>query len=239
MNIHFIIHESFEAPGAYALWAQDRGHNASFTHLHEGEQLPNNSDNFDMLIVLGGPQSPDTTTEECPHFDAKKEKALIKSAIQSNKIIIGICLGAQLVGEALSAKYDHSPNKEIGSFPIVLTPEGKNHKFFQDFPSPAIVGHWHNDMPGLTSDAKILAYSEGCPRQIVEYAPFIYGFQCHLEFNADCIVGITEHSRSELETLKELPYIQQPETLLSNDYTQMNALLYSFLDKITAAYSAQ
>ncbi len=49
-----------------------------------------------------------------------------KKCIEANKAIIGVCLGAQLIGEALGAPYEHSPEKEIGSFPITLTEEGKN-----------------------------------------------------------------------------------------------------------------
>lgn len=42
-------------------------------------------------------------------------------------------------------------------------------------------------MPGLTPEAKIIAYSEGCPRQIIEYSKLVYGFQCHMEFNREVI----------------------------------------------------
>jgi len=50
----------------------------------------------------------------------------------------------------------------------------------QAFVSPAVsvnldVGHWHNDMPGLTAECMVLATSEKCPRQIVEYGPVVYG----------------------------------------------------------------
>ncbi|MGC4431570.1 glutamine amidotransferase, partial [Streptococcus suis] len=61
MNIHFIIHEDFEAPGAYMEWAKEAKHQVSATRLYLGEQLPSSSDDFDMLIVMGGPQSPNTT----------------------------------------------------------------------------------------------------------------------------------------------------------------------------------
>ncbi len=51
---------------------------------------------------------------------------------------------------------------------------------FSHFGKTLEVGHWHNDMPGLTPEAKIIAYSEGCPRQIVAYSDRVFGFQCHM-----------------------------------------------------------
>ena len=105
------MHESFEAPGAIAVWAEKRGYAVSYTHLYQGDQFPSNTD-FDFLVVMGGPQSPDTTIVECPHFDAVKEIAFIKKAIDAGKFVFGACLGAQLIGEALGAKFDHSPDRK-------------------------------------------------------------------------------------------------------------------------------
>ena len=48
-------------PGAYLKWAQWRGHNISATKVYEREALPDNVDDIDFLIVMGGPQSPDET----------------------------------------------------------------------------------------------------------------------------------------------------------------------------------
>ncbi|MDG2512957.1 hypothetical protein P7B04_09645 [Sphingobium yanoikuyae] len=78
-----------------------------------------------MLIVMGGPQSPATTTDECPHFDAAAERGLIARFVEAGKPVVGICLGSQLIGEALGAAHGHSPEKKIGKFPISLTPEGR------------------------------------------------------------------------------------------------------------------
>lgn len=171
------MHESFEAPAAIEAWAKSKNHHISYTRLYQDEQLPARADDFDFLVVMGGPQSPATTIEECHHFDAQKEIALIKMAIDSDKAVLGACLGAQLIGEALGAKFDHSPNREIGVFDVTLTEAGKKDPFFSSLPEKFPVGHWHGDMPGLTNDAEILAISEGCPRQIVRYTPKVYGFQ--------------------------------------------------------------
>ena len=147
-------------------------------------------------------------------------------------MILGICLGAQLIGEALGASFEHSPNKEIGLFPITLTKDGQQDSHFSDFPKIFNVGHWHGDMPGLTNESKVLATSEGCPRQIIRYAPTIYGFQCHFEFTLEAIDGMIKNSAHELETCKDLPYIESVEELRKNDFSKINNLLFKFLDSL-------
>jgi GMP synthase (glutamine-hydrolysing) len=232
INVHFIIHEVFEAPGAYEKWAKCKGYSISFSRVYKGDPLPQNTNKLDLLIVMGGPQSPSTTLEECAHFDARSEIALIQQFVSENKLVIGVCLGAQLLGEAFGSKFEHSPYKEIGSYPITLTEEGVSNTSFADFPEQVSVGHWHGDMPGLTSESNILAYSEGCPRQIIQYSEFVYGFQCHMEFNPEVVELLIEASQEELSILSGQQFIQSPEKLRTNDYMQMNKLLYGFLNRL-------
>lgn len=232
MKIHIVMHESFESPAAIEIWAKRKNLDISYTRQYAGDSFPKEC-NFDFLVVMGGPQSPATTLEECPHYDAKKEIAFIKQAVDEGKILLGVCLGAQLIGEALGAKFDHSPNREIGVFPLTLTEDGKQDPIIGKFPNKFLVGHWHGDMPGLTAESKILATSEGCPRQIVRYSPKIYGFQCHFEFTPEAIEGMIENNAHELEDYKGLPYIETAEQLRSHDYNEMNSLLFRFLDEVS------
>lgn len=234
MHIQFIIHEHFEAPGAYEIWGKSRGHTLSYTRVYQGDPLPEELGSTDLLIIMGGPQSPATTPEECPWFDAQAEKTLISRAIEAGKTVIGVCLGSQLIGEALGAAFCHSPEKEIGKFPVRLTDAGKANPLFADFGHELNVGHWHNDMPGLTPQAKVLAYSEGCPRQIVEYGERVYGFQCHMELTPEVVELLIEHSQNDLRRAGEFRFVETAEKLRSHDYREMNQVLFSFLDKLTA-----
>jgi len=239
VHIHFIIHEVFEGPGAFLTWAKMRGHSIGYSRVYKGEPLPLSFEQIDLLIVMGGPQSPSTTIEMCPHFDGAAEIALIKKCIDLNKAVIGVCLGAQLIGEAYGARCVKSPEKEIGGFPVFLTEEGKDHRFFSHFDNGCMVGHWHNDMPGLTEKSQVIAYSEGCPRQIIQYGTFVYGFQCHMEFTHELVELLIEHSEAELREDKERKFVQQPDVLRNNDYTTMNDKLYVFLDLLTKEYLHQ
>jgi GMP synthase-like glutamine amidotransferase len=109
MHMHFVIHEPFEAPGAFETWASNRGHSTDYSRVYAQGALPMLVDGIDLLVVMGGPQSPSTTMAECPHFDAVAEKTLIAKAISAGKAVVGVCLGSQLIGEALGAPCEHSP----------------------------------------------------------------------------------------------------------------------------------
>jgi len=239
MKVHFIVHEAFEAPGAYGTWVRERGHEATYSRVYAHETLPASIAGIDLLVVLGGPQSPSTTREECPHFDAAAEQALIAACAAAGKAVVGVCLGAQLIGAALGAPHAHSPEKEIGKFPIMLTADGKANGKFAHVGDVLETGHWHSDMPGLTGNAKVIAYSEGCPRQIVEYGNLVYGFQCHMEFTPEVVELLIAASEEELATLASHRYVQQPAILRAHDWQAMNGQLFIFLDRLMQAYAAQ
>lgn len=232
LHVRFVVHEPFEAPGAYADWALARGHEVSTTRLYAGDTLPTSPDGIDLLVVMGGPQSPATTLAECPHFDAAAEERLIRSCSNAGASVVGVCLGSQLMGEAFGGAFAHSPEREIGLFPIELTDDGLANPLLADLGMGLAVGHWHGDMPGLSADARVLAKSAGCPRQIVRYAERIYGFQCHLEFTGESIRGIVAASTEELAQNAGRPFVQSAEQLLANDYRPMNQALYGFLDRL-------
>ncbi|OIP95205.1 GMP synthase [Candidatus Wirthbacteria bacterium CG2_30_54_11] len=230
MHVHIIQHESFESPAAISAWVRDRGHQLTCTRLYMGDRFPSDPTTIDLLVVMGGPQSPATTEAECPHFHAAEEIVFIRQVIDTDIFVLGVCLGAQLIGEALGAKFDHSPNREIGVFDLTLTEAGRQDPCFSKFPEVFQVGHWHGDMPGLTPKAEVLAASKGCPRQIVRYTPRVYGFQCHFEFTLDAINGMIQNCGHELEAYRDLPYIQQTAVLQSHDYQPINQKMFQFLD---------
>lgn len=236
MHIHFVVHESFEPPGAFDSWVRDRQHTAGHSPVYAGAPLPQSAEGIDLLVVLGGPQSPTTTTAECPYFDAAAECGLISQCIAAGKAVVGVCLGAQLIGAALGARHAPSPQKEIGNFPITLTEAGRANSKFAHFGDSLEVAHWHSDMPGLTTDAAIIAFSEGCPRQIIEYSDLVYGLQCHLEHTPAVVEQLIAASEHELATLSDHRFVQQPVALRANEHALMNQKLFGFLDCLMVEY---
>lgn len=234
MKVHFVLHETFEVPGAYLKWALERGHHITSTKVYEKEPLPETIDGIDFLIVMGGPQSPDEDRENFPYYDPKAEIAFMKEAIAADIYIVGVCLGAQLLSVAYGAEYEHSPEREIGVYPVTLTMQGLTDPHVSLFGKTLETGHWHGDMPGLTDEAVVLATSQGCPRQIIRFSLKHYAFQAHLEFGAEAVeLLITADGEEQLrEQSEKFTFVQTPEELRENHYSEMNAKLYAFLDSL-------
>lgn len=230
MNILCITHADFETPGVIEDWAKLRGYGFTICRPYQGENCLNTS-SFDFLILMGGPQSP-LELEKDPYL--KDEIALITRAIGEDKIVLGFCLGAQLIGEALGGKTTRSPEKEVGVYPLSLTDESLRDSVLEGFPKSFPAIHWHNDMPGETKESVILAHSQGCPRQILRYAPKVYGFQCHLEITKE---GIQEMIRACPGDLKPSRFTQTPDELLEQNYGAVNQLMIKILDRLVALES--
>lgn len=227
MKVHAIIHAPFEKLGAIEAWVNKKGYTLTSTHTYQGEKLPTVSD-FDFLIVMGGPQSP-LELDKYPYL--RDEINLTKQAIQNHKAILGICLGAQIIGESYGATTERSPNKEVGVFSLKLTSEGRRDPIFKTFPEAFDVMHWHNDMPGITSTAVLLASSEGCPRQVIRYSDRVYGLQCHMEMTIDLIQGMLEHCPGDLNPSQ---YTQTGEAMLAANHAEINKKMWHILDGLAS-----
>ncbi|MDE3399589.1 MAG: GMP synthase [Coxiella burnetii] len=223
MKIHYIMHAPFEKLSAIEVWATQKSYDLSGTHVYKGEKLPR-ALNFDCLILMGGPQSP-FKTDKYPYL--LDEIQFVKKDLAGNKKILGICLGAQLIAEALGAKTLHSPYKEIGIYPIQTLPEATDDPFFSKLPKSFDVMHWHNDMPGIPKDVVLLAKGEGCPHQAFRYGDRVYGFQFHMELTLSVIEEMIEKYRGDLEPGK---FVRTKEEMLHSNYNEVNAKMFTFLD---------
>jgi GMP synthase (glutamine-hydrolysing) len=230
MKVHCLQHTSFETPGAILKWAAQHNADFSITQSYRDEALPDIYE-IDFLIVLGGPQSA-TQLEKYPYL--KAEVKLIQQAIFKQKVVVGICLGAQLIGEALGAATEKSPYPEIGIFPLDLLPEAKHDPIFSQFPKKLISAHWHNDMPGLAKGMMLLASSQGCPRQAFCYGDRVYGLQCHFEMMKSNVEKMLTHCK---EDLRAGLYIQDPQTFLNADFDTINQKMSVILDYLTSKIS--
>ncbi len=226
-NIHYFQHVPFEGLGAIEGWATRSGHRLSFTRFCDGDSLPTLAD-VDWLVIMGGPMS---VHDERAYPWLRREKRFIEAAIRSRRIVLGICLGAQLVADVLGAKVYPNAWKEIGWFPIHRTPQATSNRLGRTLPESINVFHWHGDTFDLPSGAVPLAHSEACPNQAFAYGERVLGLQFHLETTKAGAEQLIAHGAVELV---DGPFIQRPEAMLANErrFTTINNLLIRLLDQL-------
>lgn len=235
MRIHYLQHVPFEDPANIAIWAEELGYPVTRSLLCNGEPLPPMED-FDWLVIMGGPMS---AYDEKDHPWLKEEKQFIAKAIAAKKVVLGICLGAQLIAEALGSKVFPNKLKEIGWYPVTLDMEAREFEIFKTFPKQFMSFHWHGDTFELPRGAKRLASTPACWNQAFQYGDRVFGLQFHIEFSVQTIQRLICHCESELE--EEAPYIQSADQILNQlqnvPYTK--SLLFSFLNTIRKSFFSE
>lgn len=207
MKIHALYHVPFEQTGCIADWIDANGHQLTATRMYEQDTLPNIA-TLDWLIVMGGPMS---VCDETLYPWLVDEKRYIESAIHQGKVVLGICLGAQLIADVLGARVYPNEHKEIGWFPIEWTEAARQSRLFDHMPSPMQVFHWHGDTFDLPKGALHLASSAVCHNQAFVYDNRVIGLQFHIEMKQDNIAAIIDNCGDELV---DAPYIQSAEEML-------------------------
>ena len=177
MRVHVLQHVDFEDAAGIADWAADRGHALAATRLHAGEPLPGPGE-FDFLVVMGGPMN---VYEHVEHPWLEQEKAFLRRAVEAEKAVLGVCLGAQLLADVLGGAVRQGVHKEIGWLPVRGTAEAFGHGLFRDFPAEYAAFHWHGDTFSIPPGAVRVAESAACPNQAFALGGRVVGLQFHLE----------------------------------------------------------
>lgn len=207
MRVHWLQHVDFEGLGTIDEWVREKRHTLSCTRLFAGESVPP-LDSFDLLIVMGGPMG---VHDQGEYPWLQEEKAFLRRVIAAAKPVLGVCLGAQLLADALGARVLPNKEKEIGWFQVSrasLVPE----RLATFLPEQQPVFHWHGDTFTLPEKAIRLYSSAACVNQAFVYEDRVIGLQFHLETTPDSVVALIENCRGELVVA---PWIQNEEEMLA------------------------
>lgn len=209
MRIHYLQHVPFEGLNGMEPILKKKGHELSSTHLYNNQLLPLVQD-IDWLIIMGGPMN---IYEEKLYPWLNREKQFIEEAINAGKIVLGICLGAQLVADALGAKTYKNKYQEIGWFNINKSSEAENTILSTAIPEQIEVFHWHGETFDIPEGAIALAKSEACENQGFIMGDRIVGLQFHLETTLISAQELIKNCRGQLDGST---YVQSENEILSN-----------------------
>lgn len=225
LRIHCIQHVDFEGIGYIESWAKINNHTLSYSLLYKKEEYPRQED-FDWLIIMGGPMN---IYEESRYIWLVGEKRFIKKAIESNKTVLGFCLGSQLIADVLGAKVSRNKFTEIGWLPVSLTTKALSLNLFKDINLSQPVFHWHGDTFEIPDKSERIAYSDACDNQAFIYGDRVIGFQFHMEVTPESLSSMVNNGKEELI---ESEYIQTDSVILSNRgfIDSCNQILTKILD---------
>lgn len=175
-------HVSFEDLGSLAPVLRSMGFDIQYRQAGvdelAGAQAQAEWREADLVVVLGGPIGV-YETDRYPFI--RDELARIKDRLASDKPLIGICLGSQMIAAACGQRVYPGPAKEIGYKPLLLTQAGQDSALHALAACQYEVLHWHGDTFDLPPEATLLASTDLVTNQVYSIGPRVLGLQCHPE----------------------------------------------------------
>ena len=177
-------HVAVEPLGTLDALIRARGHRIRFHNFERDPAAQPDVDRYRGLIVLGGPMNVEDQHRR-PHL--KTELLAIERALEQGKPVLGICLGAQLLAHVLGAPVRRHRQAEIGWYDMHVSADGRSDPVLGAAGARLPVFQWHSYSFELPRGATHLARTETCEQQAFRFGRNAYGFQVHLEADADVI----------------------------------------------------
>lgn len=201
MEIYALQNDPIVGLGIIDHWAAMNNEKIHIVSVDLNEPFPD-LDAIDLLIVLGGRMG---AYEEDQYPWLVKEKEFIRMAVQRSKHILGICLGCQLIADALGGRAYKNTNPELGWHSIqFIQDESTSHPLLKKLPLISNFFEFHYDTFSLPESA-CLVFQNDCSLQGFTVGENLLAVQFHPEFDEEAIRFLQEN---EYPKDAEGPYIQ-------------------------------
>jgi len=190
MNVLIIKNIPSEGPGTIADYLTGKGIEYTvleFSGCGAVTELPDLRP-YTHLVIMGGPMAV-YESDGLPFLHL--ETAMIRVFIKTGRPVLGICLGAQIIANAVWAEVYKGAVQETGWDRVEITDEGMQDPAFSalavDDKPCAEIFQWHGDTFGLPEKAVRMASSVHYENQAFRYGSNVYGLQFHIEVTPEII----------------------------------------------------
>ena len=228
-------HMDDEPPGLFGRFLEEQGAELDIVMLHRGETIPSLAP-YDFLLVMGGAMD---VWETDAHPWLKDEVAAIREwTWNRNRPFMGVCLGLQLLTQALGGEVGLASAAEVGFGKVELNGVGLTHPLMRGLQPSLKVMQWHHaEVSVLPDGAEVLASSATTNVQIMSVGQDILATQFHGELTPalidrwahipqylewlDAAMGPNAYARVKAQSRPQLPKIERMsrimfENLVSN-----------------------
>src|SRR5438046_842289 len=219
-------HVSYEGAGRIIPIFRDHGIRTEVRRLDQGDEVPRDLDDIRVLVVMGGPMGvADIGDLRFPYL--AQEVDLLKRIVGSDRPVLGICLGAQLLAHAAGAKvYPNvkpgakpedpvTPMPEMGWAPVSFPFPGGTEPIVFGLNEGSPMFHWHFDtfdLPKLPAPANpppppapppptgsaLISSTRACKNQAFRFKARLFGFQYHFEMTPDGIDALVANRKEDV-----------------------------------------
>lgn len=221
--IRFFCHVTCEPPGYLGTYLEEHGYPYEVICLDKGIAVPEDLNDVAALVFMGGPGDVNEPTGWM-----KQELDLIRHAADRGIPMLGICLGAQLISEALGGSVMPGARLEVGWHPVEQGADVSASGWFTGLPSQFEVFQWHAHTFSLPPGAVALLSSK-CAENQAFAINNILAMQFHLEVTPESITELTLRYPGDVEGVSECV---QSATEITADLDSRTSHLYEIADVV-------